>query len=418
MKSILLASASVIGLAGAAAAEVEFGGSATLGYNSHAYSSGATITTTNTYTYITSGGSTSTVTTTTTTSNGAGFYWDAALDVTLSQTLDNGLTVSASFGVDIADNNGGLDLEAGDYVISLTSDNAGLYFGDTDTAAGVNWAPGSALDGAYGDAFGSTDFSSSNDHGAVLRGEVTMAGVSAAVSYQVDADSTELSNLQFSAAAEFGMATVTMAYQDMDHTNMVDYTQITDEEIFGEALGLSVAATLGGADVNFGMLQVSDNVSGFENTAVGVGVSYPAGPVTLGAYYTTNSNAAVADAWGLSADYDSGNGITAGMTYDSDDSWEITAGYAAGAITVDAAFDSDDDFSLEGSYDVGNGLVVYAGLVDAGDSMYLGGEMDLGGGAALLVSYADDSGAESAFDDDIGARDYQVGTTVELTFEF
>ena len=56
---------------------------------------------------------------------------------------------------------------------------------------------------------------------------------------------------------------------------------------------------------------------------------------------------------------------------------------------------------------------------DGHDDYYVGGQYDLGSGASLLVSYAvDDDGDEADGDDDIGAQGYQVGTTVELSFEF
>ena len=362
MKSILLASASVVALAGAAAAEVEYGGWATLGYND-----------------VEVGGT----------------YWDAGLSVTLSQTLDNGLTAGASFSVTVFSDTIGSETHANwtGLELSLTSDNAGLYFGDTDTAAGVHWSAGSALDGAQGDAAGDTDFDTDTGD-AVLRGEMTFGGVATAISY-VTSGGSDLTELQVSAAMDLGGASVSVAYQDADHDG-------SDDTIDGQAMGLSVATSMGGADVNFGILQTDDN------TATGVGISYPAGAVTLGAYFTSNSD--YDDAWGVSADYDAGNGMTLGMTYDSDEYWEVTMGYAAGAVTVDAAFDSDDAWSLDMTYDMGNGLMLGAGTSDSNEN-YAMASYDLGGGASVLVSYAD----ADEIDPD---EDLQAGTTVELSFSF
>ena len=127
-------------------------------------------------------------------------------------------------------------------------------------------------------------------------------------------------------------------------------------------------------------------------------VSYPVGPVTLGAYYNMES-------------------------VEGTDEFGISAGYASGAIAVDVAYSDDEadgeDWSIDASYDVGNGLKVWAGVVDAGEDFYVAGTMDLGGGASLLVSYADDGDAdEPAGDNDIGAQDLQVGATAAVSFSF
>ena len=93
MKSILLASASIFAFVGAAAAEVTFAGSATLGYN-------------DTDNLAEDGvGETG--------DDEIGFYWDANVAVTLSQELDNGVTASATFDFDVADMNNGQVLEFG-----------------------------------------------------------------------------------------------------------------------------------------------------------------------------------------------------------------------------------------------------------------------------------------------------------------
>ena len=52
------------------------------------------------------------------------------------------------------------------------------------------------------------------------------------------------------------------------------------------------------------------------------------------------------------------------------------------------------------SYDMGNGMSVFVGADDAG------------GGASLLASYTDDS------DDEVGAKDYKEGMTLQLSFAF
>ena len=78
MKRILLASASIVAFAGAAAAEITFSGEAALGYNdTDALSED---------------------------DEDKGFYWDAELGITFSQELDNGLVAAATVTSDVVDN--------------------------------------------------------------------------------------------------------------------------------------------------------------------------------------------------------------------------------------------------------------------------------------------------------------------------
>jgi predicted porin len=143
--------------------------------------------------------------------------------------------------------------------------------------------------------------------------------------------------------------------------------------------------------------------------STGLSVAYPFGPVTVEAYYSIND--VEEDNWGLEADY-SLDAISVNAFLD---------------VTGDGADDGDDDlyeFGLEGSYDLGNGLEIFAGYLsdDGGaedDLFYLAGEYDLGGGAELIVSYADD-GDDSAnlTGDEVGDPEYLEGTTVEVSFEF
>lgn len=379
MKSILLTTSALVAFAGAAAAEVSFGGSATLGYNTASDVGGTD-----------------------------GFYWDADLAVTLSQELDNGLTASASVGVTIADNNLGQELVSTDYELSLTSETAGLYFGDTDTATEAKWDAG--VDGLLFDVFGedAVDADASGDS-AILRGELSMGGVDAALSYSVDQTAgagSELVGMQFAATATFGNFNVGVAYQD-------DEAAIGGFDIGGasfagdtsgngiQLMGLSAGTTFGGADVTVAYISADDGTD--TATSMGGALSYGFGDVTLGAYYAVNSI----------------EGLDPSVN-----NYGISAGYAAGAITVDASYDvvefdgdSTDSWAIEGSYDVGNGIMAYAGLVNSGDTMYVAGTYDLGGGASILASYADD-GDNAVLSEDIGDPEYQEGMTVEVTFSF
>ncbi|MBQ1203228.1 MAG: porin, partial [Loktanella sp.] len=151
MKSILLTTTALVAFAGAAVAEVSFSGSATLGYND----SDPAI-------------------------ENQGFYWDGHLDVSLSQELDNGVTAGVTFDFDFADApNLGETLAGTDFVLSLTTENAGLFFGDVGFAAEKHWvATGSMVADGFSEADGET----------AIRGDVNFGGVDASVSYVLDSN--------------------------------------------------------------------------------------------------------------------------------------------------------------------------------------------------------------------------------------
>lgn len=400
MKSILLASASVVAFAGAAAAEITWSGSAVLGYND---------------TDIDPLGGDDT----------EGFYWDLDIDVTLSQTLDNGLTAGATFGFEVAEDNAGTvagrhgqALISEDYVLFLESDTAGLFFGDTDMAAQTHW---SAVGDMEADGFSETDGET------VIRGDLSYGSVDVSLSYVVaqtaitddqgtvaTADDVVYTDIRFNdmvqlslgATAEVGNFTIALAYQEaapaadilMNNgvTPVGATTYANGDFNADEIFGISVSTTFGAADVALGYAK--NQTSGADS--LGVEVAYPFGPVTATFYYVSES-AAAGDNWGINVAYEDGP-ISVALDYQDDQGTQL--------------------IELEGSYDVGNGLIIYAGYLTSSaagtdDAFYVGGEMDLGGGASLLVSYAD-APSEAAGDDDVGAQDYQVGTTVEVSFEF
>ena len=356
MKNLLLTTA-LVGFAGAAAADghtgISFSGSASLGYNDNDASAD---------------------------DNEFGFYSDLDIVAGLSQTLDNGLTVGASFNLD--------DLGAGsdqglEYELSLTSETAGLFYGDTAFAAESHWASAGDME---------SDNFSEADGEVALRGDVTFGGVSASVSYALqDADSTlatqELEQLSVGVSADFGDVNVAMGYQEATAVAFVGNGDFNADEVFG----ISVGTSFGGADVR---LAYADNGT---TDSTGIKIGYPIGPVTATAYYVAESAGG--------------------------DNWGINLAYANGPVAV--ALDYQDDqgtakMGLEGSYDIGNGMMMYAGYLTtdngSNDRFYVAGSYDLGSGASLLVSYAADDSDEDG--DEVGAGDYQVGTTVELSFAF
>ncbi|WP_322890840.1 MULTISPECIES: porin [unclassified Yoonia] len=373
MKSILLTTTALVAFAGAAAAEghngVSFKGTATLGYND----SDPAV-------------------------EDQGFYWDGHLDVKLSQELDNGVTAGVTVDFDFADNNLGENLFATDYVLSLTTADAGLFFGDIKFAAETQWtAAGTMTADNFSEADGET----------ALRGDLTYGGIDMSLSVVIannaefiveDDTGDAYTQLSVGASGDLGAFSFSVAYQEeneftgyfsADGLGQGDNGDFNDSEVFG----VSVGTTFAGATVR---LAYADNSA---TNSTGVSVSYPVGPVTVSGYFVAE---------------DAG-----------DDSYGVKAVYADGPISLTANYEDRTGsyrYNVEGSYDIGNGLVAKAGYLDreswTGEAFYVAGEYDLGGGASLLVSYADAEDADYADDDEIGADEFQFGTTVELSFKF
>jgi len=334
MKRILLSSAAIVAFAGAAAADghssIDFSGSATLGYNDAPEG------------------------------DHNGFYSDINLDVSLSATLDNGLTVTATADVDELD---AADAAAGGVTLKIASETASLTYGDVNNAAHGTWKSVGAMD---------ADGFYEQDGEIVLRSDLTLGGVTVAIAQEIDSASLgNISNLNAAISGSFGSVNAIAAFQEGDATR---------DEIFGIRAG----TTVGGVDVALGY--ASNETTGADSTGISFG--YTVGPVALAASYVSEGA--------------------------GDDNWDVSATYAEGATRVKVYTDESDDYGLEASYDVGNGLVVYAGYDNGDDASYIGGIYDLGGNASLAVSYVDGVNA----DDEIGEKDFQSGTTVELSFAF
>ena len=364
MKSILLTTTAIVAFAGAAAADghtgVSFSGEATLGYNDDALG------------------------------DNEDFYWDAELGVTFATELDNGITATATFDIPLFDSNLEVGLEATDFVIEIAAEDASLSFGDLDPVAEDRWG---GVDGAsvadFNDDGTHLDVTADGGVGfdAMLVGEATFNGITAALSYGADTDDSlnvagvdSLDALQVYISGDFGAASFEVAYQG---------------EVAGTPtiFGTAVSATLSGADLT--VAYIDDETE----SSFGFAVAYPTGPVTLGGYYSVNGD--VADNYGLTADYSAG-AISASAFYD----------YLGNTETY--------EIGVEGSYDTGMNLELLAGYLAQEDGdfsqFYVAGVYDLGGGAELLVSYAEDE--DDVDEDEIGDPEYQRGTTVEVSFSF
>jgi predicted porin len=312
--------------------------------------------------------------------------------VKLSAELDNGVTAAVTFDSDFADDNLGEAIVATDYVLSLTTEDAGLFFGDIKFAAEGHWAAtGSMVADGFSEADGET----------AIRGDVNYGGVKASLSYVLankagtDTVANDVDQLSLGATADLGNFSVAVAYQAESDEAAGFYSGNGDFST-AEIFGVSASTTVAGATVR---LAYADNST---TNSLGVSASYPVGPVTLSAYYV------VEDAAG------------------TDNSYGVKAVYSEGPVSLTANYEDRTGsyrYNVEGAYDLGNGLVVGAGLIDreafVGDAAYyVAGTYDLGGGASLLVSYADADDAGYAADDEVGAPEYQVGTTVEVSFKF
>jgi hypothetical protein len=384
MKSILLTTTAIVAFAGVAAADentgVAFSGSATLGYNDDSND------------YI---------------GDYSGFYWEGNLGVEMTQTLDNGLTAGVVFDFDIQDSleeDPNYEMEASGFLLSLTSDIAGLYVGETTFAAETYWSGAGDME---------ADGFSESDGEVVLRGEVMYGSVTGGLSYVLadseydvvgDDQDEDTDQLSVGVNAEFGgMYSLAVAYQEESVGDIGGYDNDTNDDFnFDEVFGVSFGASVAGADIR--VAYASNETTG--NNSTGIQVAYPFGPVTGTVYYVSE---------------DDGTG---------EDNYGVTVAYADGPIAVTLDYDYDQGVNkvgVDGSYDVGNGLTVLAGMYDQSDSaaaaddgtdFYVAGSMDLGGGASLLVSYADAETGGAIGDDEVGGPDYQVGTTVELSFAF
>jgi hypothetical protein len=220
----------------------------------------------------------------------------------------------------------------------------------------------------------------------------------------------DYTQLSFGASGDFGMFGFAVAYQEENefpgYFTAHDDTLAVDDGLGSngdfndsEIIGVSGSASFSGADIT---LAYASNETA-DTSSVGIQVAYPFGPVTGTVYYVSEDDAT------------------------DEDNYGVTVAYADGPIAVTLDYDYDqgvNKVSLDGSYDVGNGLTILAGVYDESDSAdegtdaYVAATYDLGGGAEVLVAYADADRAGTIADDEVGGPDYQVGTTVEVSFSF
>jgi hypothetical protein len=321
----------------------------------------------------------------------AGMFWSLGLGVSGAAELDNGLTASISGDVELtnATTFAGNAVEINDLVIGLSSDTASMTFGDTAPAADKLYS--SAVTNIEDDGF-----FDEGDLGedAVLIGEMTFGETTVGLSYAINdtnggADD-DLSNLQVGANTTVGSVGLSLGYQEEDG-------------IAPELLALSATTTLSGVDLG---LSYAQNTTA-DQSSMGIQAGYTFGSVTAAVFYVSN---------------DAGRDDNVGVSID----------YAAGPVTVGVLYHdgNDEDLQVNATYDVGNGLTMFAGYrdemetstgLDGSEVFYIGGDYDLGGGANLRVSYADVTtglGDDLTRDELGAAEDVKEGATVAVSFTF
>ena len=373
MKSILLASTAIVAFAGAAAADghttITPTISATLGYNDRVSPID---------------------------DNEVGFYWEGILEIDATAELDNGITAGAFFSLTVAEDNddvgddSGVDVIGDDFVVSLSAANGALFFGQTGVASDRYWLEAGDME--------ADDFTTDPDSN-VIRGDINVGPVRASVSYIVNdafadggGDDDPVEQFGFGAEYDAGFALFTAGYQA--DTDFADGSgDFNDNEIYG----LSAQGTFSSVTVTLAYAEdTSDDLE-----SAGIEVAVPFGPVTTTAYYVNEEGSDLPD---------------------EDPNFGVNVAYSEGplGVTVDYANEQDlDVWAIDVSYDLGNGLTLFAGVENGNEEdedYHVAAKYDLGGGADITFSYAEDDDGDQ--EDEIGADDYQEGATVELVLAF
>ncbi len=319
MQWILLSSAAIVAFAGAAAADVDFTGSATLGYNDDIK---------------------------------GGVYADSDFDIKMSQELANGWTAALSYGFELEKLEDG-DLDGfnsgdGNLAVSLSNDSYSLTYGDTEFAAKEFW---SGTPNMQNDNF------SEQDGEEVLKVKGMFGGVEAAISSNIDTDSGDLDQAQFGAKATFGSVDVIAVYQD-DASGDADYGDDFKEDA---AFGIAVSTTVAGADVK--VAHADDG-----KTSTGISVSYPVGDVALTAFYT--SEEVGDDNYGLEAKY-AANGVAVKAWFHDgqDEDYGVNVSYdVSEELSIYAGYSDDDGQYVGAGYDLGGGAALTVSYAEDEDS--------------------------------------------------
>ena len=455
MTRILLASASILAFAGAAAAQddtptgIIFGGDASFGFNSFEGLDDEDVSDSD--------------------REEEGFFYEADLEVTLRTILDNGAVAESTFTIPIADTNIGGELGIDDdFVLGLSIDGAGsIALGDVTFAAEDNFAFATMQSADFSEqdgettvkgtgVFGNVEVSASaivQDSDGDIPGEslggLVDGGDPLDPTDDVFADERDfIDQISVGASGDIGRFTFSLGYQeesdvygeeifiDGDGDGFVDPGEITfiDDEIGdlesveglydpfadngdfnpSEQIGLSLGTNFRGFDVQFGYARNlsgadGDDSDGFDpeqTQSYGITVGVPIGPVTATAEYVFEPDA---------EDYGS----------DTEYSYAIGALYDTDRLRFEASFGEEigeEEYDIRAVYAFSDVTAVGAGYNDD-DGGFAFVRQGLGAGAFVEASYAevDDVGFEletfgglgTEFDDDI-----REGTTLRVGLEF
>ncbi len=303
-----------------------------------------------------------------------GFTTATEATATMTRTLDNGLTATASLTFETSDNADGT-FSAGS--ISLASDNASLTFG-----TGLD----AAVFATVGDDYDIGQVAEESLDGIV--GTYSMGETTLTVSAPMSVGTTSISSDDI----EVGVT-----------TSVAGFALAAAATGAGEAAA-TVSGTVAGATISLG--GATTGASG--DVEWDAEVSYTISPVTLSASIDET------EAWTVGAAFDGGAyGVSA--EYNSDETWEVGATYAANGISVAADYNSAEEIVVGATYDMGNGLMVGAGM-EADESLYAFATYDLGNGAEAYGYYTD-SAVEL---EEVGPAEVDVnaGITVGVSFTF
>lgn len=371
MYRILLATTALVSLAGAASAEITWSGQVELGYNDEEQ-----------------------------VDDGEGVIATAEITPNLSVELDYGLTVEAEATLIFLDYEGddgnfdtddlSDDFEAESFVLTLSDENFGLSIGTVDFAPDTYWkSAGDMESDDFSEADGETGILFTGAYGPLSFG---VSGVVHTDDFAVGGNGTgEFDQLGVAVNGTFETFDFSAAYQE-EAAFAFDPNENDDFED-AEVFALSVGTTFQNVDVRLGYAR--NETADTDSTGIELGYGYQ--DFDFGAYFVSESVGG--DNWGLSAAYESGP-IAAEAYYEDEQ-----GSYLAG---------------IEGSYELREGVVLLAGVIDDEDAnddggAYIGAEFDLGNDATFQISYVE---ADAEDEDEFGAPEFRNGATALLTIEF
>ncbi len=322
MKNVLLTTTALVAMAGVAAADVNWAGSADIGYND-----------------VIKGGS----------------YYDAALGVVGSMDLGDGYAASISYGLELDMINGAATANWGMYpTIEITAPFGSLKGGDLNDKGASEYfyadRDGMQLDAENHDSAGRFDLRALvefGDYGLAVGGVADAAG--------------GLDGLSVGAGATFGNITLGLSYDEADINLEASATTLA-------TTGLSIDTTFGAASI--GLSYIDNTV----DTSIGLEVGYDvSADLSVAAYYADNTGGAnlygvsvayTSGALGLGAYFDSGDGATVD-TMGVDVSYDVMAGLTGYVGAFDNGITTD--FYAGVVYDINDNLSVTVSYADANE---------------------------------------------------